>query len=164
MPAPVAMVAAVARAPPMPMPRVMRLLDDHLLLILAPADQVRKERRDDEEQAVHDPQRKAALQQVARLGRVDRVHAVRRRERDRPEGVGARGRARLAPNEAQLVDAADQRADEAQVDEGDEPRVRVRAVVREERVDGPAGAEDGDDEEHEDVCGREGIVADIYVD
>lgn len=67
-------------------------------------------------------------------------------------------------DETQLVGAGDEGADEAQVDEGDEESVRFRAVVGEEREDGPGSGEDRDDEEDEDVVGCQGIVGGVNVD
>lgn len=74
---------------------------------------------------------------------------------DAEEGIIGRGHAAAAVlvDIAELVDARDKGADEAQVDEGDEPGVGFRAVVGEEGGDGPDGGEDRDDEEDEDVVG-----------
>jgi len=60
-------------------------------------------------------------------------------------------------DEAELVDASDEGAHEAEIDEGDEQGVGFRAVVGEECGDGPGGAEHGDNEEDEDVVGGEGV-------
>lgn len=49
-------------------------------------------------------------------------------------------------DEAELVDACDERADETEIDEGDEEGVGARAVVGEECCDGPGGTQDGHDE------------------
>ncbi len=67
-------------------------------------------------------------------------------------------------NEAQLVDAGDEGADEAEVNEGDEEGVGARAVVGEQRGDGPGGAEDRDDEQDQDVVRGESVGFRVDVD
>lgn len=65
---------------------------------------------------------------------------------------------------AQLVDGADESADEGEVDEGDEAGVGRGAVVGEEGEDGPGDGEDRDDEEDENGVGREGVGRHVRVD
>lgn len=121
----------------------------------AVAMQTRQDTRDEEKHAVHNPKRKGGLEHGARLVEI-RVPGGKRRAAERPEadivGVAARdARAVGAGDHAQRVHGADEGADEEQVDDRDELRVRGRAVVAEERVDGPGEGDDGDDEEHQDV-------------
>ena len=161
-------MAAMAPAPPVPMARVMRLLDhDPIPLVPAP-DQQRQQTGDEEEDAVHDAEGEAGLEHGARLGRAD-VQAVDGRAAQRAEGDGVRRagghvRAVGVRDEAQLVHAGDQGADEAQVHEGHEERVGARAVVREERRDGPGGREHGHDEQDQDVVRGEGVGDSVDVD
>lgn len=158
-----ASMAAMASSPSMTMSRVVAFLphDNNLLLLLRAAHDKRKESRDGEQHAIHDAEGIARLQQVAGVfGPDDGV----RREVDVPESVGGCGGAGLVADEAQLVDGADERADEAQVDEGDEVGVGARAVVREQRVDSPTGGEHGHDEQDEDIGRGEGIVLHVDVD
>lgn len=56
-----------------------------------------------------------------------------------------------------VLDSGNESADEAQVDECDEARIGRRAVVREEREDGPCESEDRHDEEHEDRGRSQGV-------
>jgi hypothetical protein len=64
---------------------------------------------------------------------------------------------------AKFVDTSDKCADEAEIDEGDEEGVGAGAVVGEECCDGPHGAEDGDDEQDEDVVGSEEVILVVNV-
>lgn len=131
-------VATVAAAPPVAVPRIVRLLDNDLLLVLLlPAYQECKEGCYQEKYAIHNPQCKARLQKPARLPRANRICTGCCRKRDVPEGIGSCVAARLVTDKAQLIYSADQRANEAQVDEGDESGVGVRAVVGEQCVDRP---------------------------
>jgi len=132
----------------MPMSRIMRLAHHHLLLAAPPHHQ-RQKTRDGKENAVHDPEHEAGLQHRARFVRVHAYARTGRRkpdEGDVPEGGGGGGAVGVR-DEAQLVDGADEGADEEQVDEGYEERIGLGAVVGEERAEGPAGAQHGDDEE-----------------
>lgn len=67
-------------------------------------------------------------------------------------------------DEAQLVDARDKGPHETEIDEGDEERVGARAVVCEQGGDGPRAREHRDDEENQDVVGRERVVGCVDVD
>jgi hypothetical protein len=67
-------------------------------------------------------------------------------------------------NEPQLINAGNERAHEADVDEGDEQGVGFRSVVCEECADGPDGAKDADYEEDQDVVRRERVVGCVDVD
>ena len=155
-----AAMASVRAASSASMPRVMRLLDnDPIPLVPAPHKQ-RQQARDGEEDAVHDPERKGGLQHRARLvcGEVEPVHGHGAQGAgDGVGGVVGDVGAVCVGDEAELVDAADEGADEEEVDEGDEESVGAGAVVGEEGRDRPGGAEDGDDEEDEDVVRREGV-------
>lgn len=54
---------------------------------------------------------------------------------------------------AEFVYSSDEGANEAKVNEGDKEAVFARAVPGEQCTDCPSSAEDGDDEEDEDVVG-----------
>lgn len=126
-----------------------------------------KDRGEEEKDGVNDAESKARLEHSARL--VDlHIHAIERRAAEEAEAqVHARPahdmRAVRVGDEAQGVHGADEGAHEEQVDEGHEGRVCRRAVVREEREDGPGGGEHGHDEEDEDVVGRQRVDAVIAV-
>ena len=68
------------------------------------------------------------------------------------------------PDEAELVDTCDECTDEAKINEGDEEGVGFGAVVGEECCNGPGGAQDGNDEQDEDVVRGEGVGfgVDVY--
>lgn len=90
-----AMVAAVAVTPSMAMSRVMRLMPSQLSLLSLPiipaTHNIHQESRDDKQQAVHDPERKAGLQDAARPIGAHGVDATGRRgEGDVPEGIRGR--------------------------------------------------------------------------
>lgn len=118
-------MAAVAATASVAMSGVVRLLSNNhnLLRGLPSAYYIRQERRYKESDNVHNAQGKARLQQPAGLLRGDRVGSGRGDEGDVPEGVGGSGAAGLAVDEPQLVNGADEGANEAEVDEGDEAGV-----------------------------------------
>lgn len=130
----------------------------HNPFILVIAMQNGQHRRHKKEDAVHDPQRKTGLEHGARLvdGNVDAVEARAPKDAEGLVNAAARfdaGAVGLC-DPAEVVDACDQGANEAQVDEADEARVGLGAVIAEEREDGPGCPQDGDNEEDEDVVGR----------
>lgn len=95
----------------------------------------------EEEHTVHNAERERRLEHRARLVDVGVIVGHRSRAKG-PEadvvGIAARdARAVGGRDEAQRVHGADEGADEEQVDHRHEGRVRRRAVVAEERVDGP---------------------------
>jgi len=149
--------------------RIMRLA--HISLLprhLTPTDPQRQQRRKKEENTIHDTKRKRRLEHRTRFINID-TDAIERRGAKDAEGdavrVGGFQRCAVcAADAAQVVDAGDEGAYEAQVDEGDEVGVGARAVVGEERGDGPDGGEHGDDEEDEDVGGGEFVVFCVDVD
>lgn len=58
---------------------------------------------------------------------------------------------------AQVVDAGDEAAEEAEVDKGHKHAVVRRSRVVEQREEGPTQCEDGNDEEDQDVVGSEDV-------
>ncbi|QSZ32193.1 hypothetical protein DSL72_001764 [Monilinia vaccinii-corymbosi] len=119
--------------------------------LVAPPHHTRQQARDEKEDAIHDAKREARLEHGA--GLVDRdAHAVH-------VGIAPRAKIDIVPtrradggavgmrDEAERVDARDQRAEETEVDKGDEERIVARAVVGEERCNGPGACEDRHDEE-----------------
>lgn len=157
---PVTAMTPTPTAPSMSMSRIMRLPHINILLLptTPPPHKQRQHTRKEKENTIHNPKRPTRLQHRARL--INRhIKATDRRgmasNTDAEEGIIGRGHAAAAVlvDIAELVDARDKGADEAQVDEGDEPGVGFRAVVGEEGGDGPDGGEDRDDEEDEDVVG-----------
>lgn len=127
-----------------------------------------QDRSDEEEDTVHDAQGKACLEQSARLVDIDSKAVEMGGTEDAKGGVvGAAGGdvgAVGASNEAQVVDACYQGANEGKVDEGDEAGVVAAAVVAEQGEDGPCRAEDGDDEEDQDVCRSQEVVPVVAID
>lgn len=135
---------------------VPRLLD----LVMIPMDP-RQDRRDEEEDAIHDTKRPAGLEHRARLVRVD----IQRIDTPTQKAKVVIGVAAVdVLDEAQVVHAGDEGAHEAEVDEPDEARVGAAAVVREEREERPGEREDRDDEEDQDVVWRQlvGVVVDMH--
>lgn len=115
--------------------------------------------REEEEQAVHNAKRKARLQHATRPVDVQ-MQRIERRAPQNPQANGRRRPRRDADavkvlDKAQVVHARDKGTDESEIDETDEARVGAGAVVREEGEERPGEAEHGDDEEDEDVAGRE---------
>ncbi len=128
----------------------------------------RQNARNEKENTVHDPERKAGLEHRALLigTKMQPVYigAAENAEVDLVGVPRCHAGAVFACDAAQLVDACDERGDEAEVDEGYEEGVVFRTVVGEEGADCPGGGEDGHDEEDEDVVGCQGVVASVDVD
>lgn len=145
----------------------MGLLDDDLPLIGSAVDEQHEE-GEEEEDAVHDAEGEAGLEQRAVLVDVD-VEAIERHAADlaqrdiQARGLGD-GAAALVGDEAQLVHGGDQGTDEAEINQGHEERVALCAAVAEEGVDAPCCAEDRDDEQDEDECWSEDVMGSVEVD
>ena len=148
-------MASVGTASSVSMSRIMRLLDHNSILLTSTSHEKRQQARNEEEDAVHDPERKRCLQHRADLVRlnIEAVQGDRSQAAGNGPGFGLCARTICACNEAELVDTCDECADETEVNEGDEESVGACAVVREQRCDGPGGAQDGDDEKNEDIVG-----------
>lgn len=154
----VAMAPSAAVTPP---PHRRCLLDDHFPI--PSVDKERQDSRPEEEQRLHNPQRKASLQH--RAGLVDlQVQMVLVFVANVPEGAKRHPhraaipmRAIGARDEAELVDSCDESADEEQVDEGNEECGALGGRMADERVKGPEDGDHTDDEEHQDV-GRGDLV------
>ncbi|TGO39336.1 hypothetical protein BHYA_0056g00480 [Botrytis hyacinthi] len=157
----------------MSMSRHMCLSHINLLIsprrsLMALAHHTSQQTRDEKENAIHDSKRKTRFEHRTRLINFD-THTIDIRISKRPEidiVTGGSGQMRTVGigDEAQLVHAGDKGTHETEIDEGDEERVGARAVVGEERGDGPGTGEHGDDEEHQDVVGGERIVGCVDVD
>jgi hypothetical protein len=135
-----------------------RLLHHGLLAAVVIEDEQRPDGRKEEEHHLHNAHRKRRLEHGARLVEIQacaRVHnRAKRAQRDRRAGripAGAVG----AGNEAQLVHAGDQRAEEAEIQERDEEGGAARAAEADQRVEAPEGRDGADDEEDQDVGGRQ---------
>jgi len=157
-------VTAMTSTPPMSMPAHMRLPCNIRLPSLLPPTPTtihkRQQARKSKENTIHNPKRKTSLQHrtlfiCCEMKGIDRYGAED--TRDLVLGVGGDVCAVLTRDAAQFVDASDEGADEAEVDEGYEQRVVFGAVVGEEGADCPGRSEDGDDEEDEDVVWCEGV-------
>ncbi|KAK0102639.1 hypothetical protein ONS95_006243 [Cadophora gregata] len=162
--------AMAAMAPTTSMPH-MRLAD--IRLLPPPRISIRtmeegQNTRNKKENGIHNPKGKARLLHRALLigAEIETPHSRGAKIAKRDGVWRTRGhvRAVLVGDVAQGVDAADEGADEEEVDEGDEAGVVGGAVVGEERGDGPGEGEDRDDEEDEDVVGGEGVGAVVDVD
>jgi len=135
---------------------------------MASPDQTSQQTRNEEENDIHNAKRKARLKHGACL--IDlhthpiNIRIAQRTEIDIVRGASGDSRAVGVGDEAQLIDTGDEGAHKTEIDEGDEEGIGARAVVGEERGDGPGGGEDADDEENEDVVGCEGVVGVVYVD
>lgn len=135
----------MAPTPPMPMSAIMRLSHISLLPVLSPStDTQRQNTRNKEEDAIHNPKRKARLQHCTLfVGR--EINAIQTRVPEDPKidlvGIpGCYARAVLFCDTAELVDACDEGPDETEVDEADEEGIVLRAVVGKKGCDGPGGA------------------------
>lgn len=144
-----------------------RLLDDDLT---APAVQEQREqRRPEEEDRLHDAHGECGLQHRAGLidvqGVVVDVLAILA---ERPEGYPHRAAVPVGAvgigDEAQLVDAGNEGAEEEEVHKGDEDGRALGGGEADERVDGPEDGDDADDEEHEHVGGRQHVGFQVAID
>jgi hypothetical protein len=134
---------------------------------MASSDQKRKDGRDEEEDAVHDSKGKCSLQHGAVLVGID-AEAVDAQAACGSADVQDVSSSRHvcavpASSIAEGVDCANEGADEEEIDKCNKVRVVAGAVVREESCDRPGCAEDRDDEEDEDVIGRQGVLLAIHV-
>lgn len=117
-----------------------------------------RQRGNGKEDGVHNGKRPRGLEHGARLADGPRVA----RDADVvdvvvPDAVDGRVLAVGVLDLAQVDDAGDEAAEEAEVDKGDEHSVVGGSRVVEQREEGPGEGEDGDDEEDEDVVGREDV-------
>lgn len=129
----------------------------------------RHHRGNKKENHVHDAQGKTRLEHRARLVHPKppprRGHGAEIGKADLVREVGPRdGSAVGLGDEAQVVYSGDEGADKGQIDQADEFSVGRGAVVGEEREEGPGQRQDGDDEEEEDVGGRELVGFEVLVD
>jgi hypothetical protein len=149
------------------MPAAMALpLHNHLLLV-SPMHESQHARKEKEE-TIHNRQRPARLEHRTRLAQRNpippKTHTPQQRKASRVRSRRGQAGAVIPRDAAEGVDPPDEGADEAEVDEGDEPGVVLGAVVGEEGADGPDDGEDDDDEEDEDGVGGEGVGGDVEVD
>ncbi|KAI4191484.1 MAG: hypothetical protein L6R41_000018 [Letrouitia leprolyta] len=128
------------------------LLHYNVPVIPFPMHEQQQEARDGKEDAIHDPKREARLQHCAVLIRVE----MKRRspadpivvDGDGEVAVGGKVCAVRLGNIAKLVDAGDERANEAKVDKGDKDGRISGGFTSEDGDDGPSGSKDGNDEEN----------------
>ena len=105
-------------------PTNSRLLNNHFPVLAV--NKQRQERSPDKEDDLHDPQRKGSLQHRAGLVDLQRQRVVHlpavlaKGAEGHPNRAAVPVRAVGIGDEAQLVDAGDEGAEEAHVDEGDE--------------------------------------------
>jgi hypothetical protein len=128
------------------------LLPDDLLGVMLVQEQ-RQDERNEEENGIHDPECPRRLEHPAAL--VDVCHPWR-------IDAGTVGRKRAVVSVTELVIGGDEGADEAEVDESDKAGIAAGRAEAEECVNSPGAGEDGDDEEDQNVRGRElidGVVA-----
>lgn len=149
-------------------PPPIRLLNNHLPIIPLPMHKQQQKARDGKEDAIHDAKRKARLQHRTMLVCVQMERRLPGNtiivDGDGEIAVGGEvGAVRIA-YVTELVNASDEGADEAEVDEGDEEGRVPRRFAAEDGRDGPGGSEDGDDEENEDRVGGEQVLAFELVD
>lgn len=159
-------VASVTPASSMTMSSHMSLPHINLLISamshMAPTHHTSQHTRDEEEDDIHDAQRKTRFEH--RTGLVHpHAHPIDvgiapRAKIDIVPRAGAEGCTVGVGDVAERVDACDQRADETEIDEGDKECVVARAVICEEGCDGPGACEDRDYEEDQDVVGRECVI------
>lgn len=132
-------------------PPPISLLNHHLLLFPLPTHEQQQEARNSKEDAVHDPERKARLQHRAILIRVQAEWRISADaivvDGEREVAVVFESGAVGSGDVAQFVDAGDEGANEAEVDEGDEEGGVTGGFAAEDGGDGPGGGEDGNDEE-----------------
>lgn len=155
--------APAAAAPPPPLLGLLPLMLGRMVA-MDPGQHARHK----EEHAVHNPQREAPLEHSTSLAHGNPhpldLHIPEDPKIEIHRGPAHDGGAVGAGDEAQVVDGGDQGADKGQVDERDELRVGLGAVVAEEGADGPGESEDGDDEEEEDVGGRHDVGFEMQMD
>lgn len=136
------------------------LLNHHLLL--RPIHKQQPERRHGKKDTVHNPKRKCRFQHRALLIDIKTEWTVSiksvRPKRDVKGAIGAEVRAVSIGNAAQVVDARDQGADEADVDKADEVGGAPCGFAAEEGEEAPYGGEGGDYEEDskQTLSGRPG--------
>ena len=162
---PRARVAATTGMAPAPH---MRLL--HNMVAVPRVQEEGQQRRPEEEQRLHDPQRKRGLQHRAGLVHLQRERVIRattvlaeRAERN-PYRAAIPVRAVSIGDEAELVDGRDEGTEEEEVDEGDEHGGAFRGGESDQSVDGPEDGDHADDEHDEDVGGREHVGFQVSVD
>lgn len=121
---------------------------------------------DEEEDAVHDAKGPASLEHGAGLvgapvpaGASSAPSAAA----DGPVVAARDGHAVGVADAAQVPDAGDEGAHEAEVDDADEERIGRRPVVAEEGEDGPREGENRHDEEDENRLRREDVVLVVAV-
>lgn len=164
---PMASTSTMSMSGHMSLPHINLLISPSRSL-MALAHHTSQQTRDEKENAIHDSKRKTRFEHRTRFIHFH-THAIDIGISKRPEiDVVTGGRRQMRTigigDEAQLVHAGDKGTHETEIDEGDEERVGARAVVGEQRGDGPGAGEHGDDEQHQDVVGGQRIVGCVDVD
>ena len=130
-------------------PPPIRLLHHHLLLL--PLHKHQPKRRNRKQYNIDNPKRERRLEHRTLLIQVE-IEAVVAADPIRAQGdvdaaVGGEGRAVGVADAAQVVHAGDQRADEADVDEGDEVRGAACGFAPDQGEQAPCYGEGADYEE-----------------
>lgn len=141
-----------------------------MMSLLMMPQEIRKHRRRKKRKRIQYRKRKRRLQHRTHFIWILAQRIIRSLT---PESKGAQGQQVLAAGEvvavfrgdtAELVDAGDEGADEAEVDGGNEDGGPFGVAVAQEGFEGPDAGEHGDDEEEEDVGGCEHVGVDEAVD
>jgi hypothetical protein len=161
-------MTSVASTASMSSPLIVRLLNHNSISLLSSPNNQRQETCKGEENAIHNAKRKACFQHCAALIGSD-VDSINGGTSQGPEVQSVRGsRGHIGAvgvrDMAELIDAGDEGANEAKIDEGDEECIVVGAVVREECCDGPDSSEDRHNEEYQDEiwCQLVCLGVDVY--
>lgn len=143
-------------------------LGDLFLPVVMAMDPQGKERRPCEEDNLHDPHGKARLEHRARLVQTRGFKISVEAE---PEGAQRHLDAPAVPmgtvrigDEAQLVDAGDECAKEAQIDKGDKAGGAASVAQTDEGIEAPEHGDGADDEEHQDVARSELVCPEVAID
>ena len=132
-------------------PPPISLLDHHVLLLLLPLHKHQPKRRNRKQDNVHNPKRKGRLEHRTLLVQIEvepiiAAHAVRAQRDGEGAAIGEIRAAGVA-DATEVVDARNQGADEADVDEGDEVGGAAGGFAPDDGQEAPCYGEGGDYEE-----------------
>lgn len=130
---------------------------------------MRKEGRNKEEDDLHDPYGKGSLQHGACF--VD-VHSEvvglvvdrSKRAKGHADGTAIPMRTVRPRDETKLVDAGNQRAEEAEIDKGDKSSGPLGGAEADQRIQAPEDRDHADNEEHQDVGWRKLVTVEEAID
>lgn len=135
-----------------------RLLVHHIAMV--PVQEETQAEGEEEEDAVHDSERKGRLEHRACLVDVQRqvragVVAIITKGPERDvEAAGGEVGAILVADATELVDGGDEGTNEAEINDGDKDGRAFGRAVADQGRESPCACEDGDDEHCEDVRRR----------